>query len=243
MISVRDYMSEHSIFFPPNKKVGKVIEVMKALDHDGAPVIIETDGQKHLIGIVTLRDLVGSNPDDPVSKVMTKDVVKVSPDESIVSVAGVMAYNHIHHVPVVDDGKFIGFLTTTDILRACIENMVSENVEKVVKIFKSLDRNITVESGRIKVDKLVPTQKYLDSDELQLRLSEFNKGIVYPIIITKKNDKAYIIDGHHRAYAAKQRGFEEIPVFVIKGDLGITDAGDRIGLKIDELEIVDLQSQ
>jgi len=240
MINVGDYMSEHSIFFPPDKTVGKVIEVMKALDHDGAPVIIETDEGKHLIGIVTLRDLVGSDPNEPVSNVMTDEVVEVSPDESIVSIAGIMAYNHIHHVPVVDEGKFIGFLTTTDILRACVENMMSEDVEKIVKIFRSLDRRVTVKPGRIKVDKLIPTQKYLDPDELQLRFSEFNKGIIYPVVITKKNSKAYIIDGHHRTYVAKQRGFEEIPVFAIEGDLRITDAGDQLGLKINELEILDL---
>ncbi len=240
MIRVKDYMSEHTISFPPDKNVGKVIEVMKALNHDGLPVITEREGRKHLIGIITLRDLIGVDPNEEIKNIMTTDVLEVSPEESIVSVAGLMAYNHIHHMPVIDDEKFVGFLTTSDIVRACVENMISENVEKIIEIFKSLDREVTVKTGRTKVDGLIPTQRHLDSTELQLRRSEFNKGITYPIIITKKNGKEYIIDGHHRSYIAKERGMEEVPVFYIEGNLGITETGDQLGISIDELEIIDI---
>ena len=240
MLRVKDYMSEHTISFPPDKSVGKVVEVMKALKHDGLPVITECDGEKHLIGIVTFMDLVGADPNESIENVMTKNVLSVSPAESIVSVAGLMAYNHIHHMPVIDHGKFVGFLTTSDIVRACIENMISENVERIMEIFRSLDREVSVKSGRTNVEGLIPTQKHLDSNELQLRRNEFNKGIIYPIIITKKNGKTYIIDGHHRTYVAYERGIKEIPVFYIEGDLGITETGDQLGLTIDELEIIDL---
>ncbi len=240
MIRVKDYMSEHTIAFPPDKSVGKAIEVMKALDHDGLPVIAEERGEKQLVGIITLKNLIGADPDDPIERVMTKDLVTVTPEESIVSVAGMMAYNHIHHLPVVEDGRLVGFLTTTDILRACVENMISENVERIIETFRSLNRHITVRQGRTRVEGLIPTQKYLDLSELQLRRSEFNKGIIYPIIITKKNGKEYIIDGHHRAYVAYERGIEEVPVFIIEGNLRITETGDQLGLTLGELEIIDL---
>lgn len=49
-----------------------------------------------------------------VKDIMTKDVVFVSPEISIASVAEILFKNRFHGVPVVDEGKIIGIITEDD---------------------------------------------------------------------------------------------------------------------------------
>ena len=45
---------------------------------------------------------------DPVSSIMTKDVVTVTPDDNLSKVRALIFDNHFHHIPVVNDGKLAG---------------------------------------------------------------------------------------------------------------------------------------
>lgn len=51
-----------------------------------------------------------------VDSVMTRDLISVAPEEPIPAVAKLMVDRHIHRVLVMNDGKLVGLLSTTDIL-------------------------------------------------------------------------------------------------------------------------------
>jgi CBS domain-containing protein len=56
-----------------------------------------------------------------VQKVMTKTLVTLKPDDKVKQAAEVMLQKHINGVPVVDaDGKGVGIVTSTDLLRLLI---------------------------------------------------------------------------------------------------------------------------
>lgn len=54
-----------------------------------------------------------------VGELMTRDVITVSPDDTIEKVAEMMAYYRINRLPVVDKkGKLVGIVTRNDVIHA-----------------------------------------------------------------------------------------------------------------------------
>jgi CBS domain-containing protein len=84
----------------------------------GSLVIIEG---AEILGIITERDIMKSvaRSDDldatPVSAVMTRAVLTVSPDTPIAEAARHMATRWIRHLPVVSDGELVGMVSQRDL--------------------------------------------------------------------------------------------------------------------------------
>jgi len=227
MVSVTEYMSTSVVALTPDATVADAIALIKETGHQGFPVVSD----ERIVGVVTSADLVLAKHQEKIAAVMTTNPYTANPDDDVVSVAGVMAYNHIHHLPVVDDKRVVGMVTATDLLRASVENIISENIERILTFFQTLHPDVKIGHTRVPVAPLIPTQKLLDPEELRLREQQFDRGVIYPIVVAKRGRRLYIIDGHHRAYLAYKRGKKEIPAFFIEGELGITKASERLGLK------------
>lgn len=103
----------------------------------GALPVIEADGL--LVGMLSERELMrhmlslasinGSIPRPQsgierqrrtVRDVMTRQVLCVSPDQPLAEVASLMTNKDVDRVPVVEEGKLVGFLTRGDIVRKLI---------------------------------------------------------------------------------------------------------------------------
>lgn len=78
------------------------------------------DGDK-LVGLVTSYDLwnktQGESDDLKVANVMNKQIVKISSNDKIGTAAELFLDNRFHALPVVDDGKLVGIVTTFDVLK------------------------------------------------------------------------------------------------------------------------------
>src|ERR1700675_335567 len=74
-----------------------------------------------LVGIVTDRDIrrhVGYLDSTKITAAMTSDPKTVTPRMSVEDAARLMISHKIGGLPVVEDGKLVGILTTTDVLKA-----------------------------------------------------------------------------------------------------------------------------
>ncbi|MGP8012526.1 MAG: CBS domain-containing protein, partial [Halobacteriota archaeon] len=127
MVNVKEYISAPVIPLHPNATVAEALALIAKTGHQGFPVV--SDGK--LVGIVTSADLILAKHRQKIAALMTTNPASARPDDDIVSVAGVMAYNHIHHLPIIEGERVIGIVTATDMLRASIENIISENVERI----------------------------------------------------------------------------------------------------------------
>ena len=107
----------------------KVIDALSLLVDKNIGALAVIDGGK-LAGIFSERDyarkviLQGkSSRETPVSDIMTRRVIVVTPDDSIGACMELMSGNKIRHLPVVSPDnatEVVGFLSISDIVRTII---------------------------------------------------------------------------------------------------------------------------
>jgi signal-transduction protein with cAMP-binding, CBS, and nucleotidyltransferase domain len=109
------------------------LEAARAMTERRVGAVLVTDHRGNLKGIFTERDLMsrvvvrGLDPSRvALESAMTAEVYSVSPGEKVAEVLAELSRRHIRHVPVVADGRVVGMLSLRDILRADLEEMVSE---------------------------------------------------------------------------------------------------------------------
>jgi acetoin utilization protein AcuB len=77
-----------------------------------------------LVGIITDRDIrahAGYLESTKITAAMTSDPKTVTPRMSVEDAARLMISHKIGGLPVVEDGKLVGILTTTDVLKAFLK--------------------------------------------------------------------------------------------------------------------------
>jgi acetoin utilization protein AcuB len=124
-MKIQSLMIENPITIGTNASVSEAIELMKANSIRHLPVV--TRGNK-LYGFLTLADLKqGLIPsmlsDVSLDDLMIKTPITVNPDDDI-ELAAQLIYKHkIGGMPVVKNGRLVGIITATDILRTFIDMM------------------------------------------------------------------------------------------------------------------------
>ena len=96
---------------------GQTIERLRELEPDAETVyyLYVTDDDEHLVGVLSLRDLIVARPETSISEVMFDEPVAVGVLASQEEVAQVVARYNLLAVPVVDDeGRIAGIVTVDD---------------------------------------------------------------------------------------------------------------------------------
>jgi len=63
---------------------------------------------------------------EPISKIMTKDVISLTLGDSLFEAEKLFKRHHIRHIPVVKDERIIGMLSLTDLLRISFVDSYSD---------------------------------------------------------------------------------------------------------------------
>lgn len=116
-VTVGSMMSNPVTTVSPTAPVSEVITMMYASKHLGFPVI-ERDT---LVGMITLADINKTSPIDreamQVRDVMTREVITLPPEAPVIDALRIMSAKDIGRIPVVANGKILGIVTRTDILK------------------------------------------------------------------------------------------------------------------------------
>ena len=140
-------MVENVFTAEPNDSVGQVAELMNK--HEIGCVIIVDDGKP--VGVVTERDMIkrvicrskGSEK-MKVAQIMSKPLIEASPEMPAGDAAKLMLERNIKKLPIVENGKLLGLVTLTDLIRSegVIEylnglslNGVSPRLKKAMDIY------------------------------------------------------------------------------------------------------------
>lgn len=65
---------------------------------------------------------------EKVEVIMMKELITLGPESSLADVSNVFKTKKIHHIPIVEDGKLVGLVTTYDMWR---KNVRHEDYEKI----------------------------------------------------------------------------------------------------------------
>ncbi len=240
---VKNYMTKDVISVKPNTPNANVIKLMKETGHDGFPVI---DDDEQIVGIVTAFDLLLQEWEELVQDIMSTEVVVAQQDMSINDASRVMFRQGISRLPVVGrDGRLNGIITNTDMVRSHIERSTPTKVNYFKKTLEQLYGIKTdLKRKKVKTSDLRPTQDKVYADELEGRTYELKRGLAEPTIVVKTGDRWILVDGHHRAVAARKLGCDEIDSYVIdlKKDLvlGMEKTADKSGINtFDDIEVID----
>ncbi len=103
----------------PDETLADALALMDRHRISGIPVV-DSNGARRLVGILTNRDVrFASNPDQPVSDLMTQDLITVREDVSQDEAKRLLHQNRIEKLLVVDeDYRCIGLITVKDIEKA-----------------------------------------------------------------------------------------------------------------------------
>jgi Zn-dependent protease/CBS domain-containing protein len=116
-VTLGDMMSTPVITVPPTMPLSTVIGMMYSSKHLGFPVV-ERDT---LVGIITLADVNRTSSIDreamQVRDIMTRDLVTLPPEAPVIDALRIMSTQDFGRIPVVQDGKLLGIVTRTDILK------------------------------------------------------------------------------------------------------------------------------
>ncbi len=99
----------------PSQSLREALGIMRSNEVSGVPVVEGTTA----VGILTSRDIrFEKNLDQPVSALMTTELVTVSPGCSPDEARQLLHKHRIEKLLVVEDGKLVGLITIKDLLQA-----------------------------------------------------------------------------------------------------------------------------
>ena len=239
---VKDYMTYDVVSVDVHGTAHDVIDKIQKTHHDGFPVV---DGTT-VIGYISARDLLFIQPDTPVEKVMSDNLIVADPEMDINDAARVIFRSGIQKLPVVDEkNHLLGIISNSDVIRSQIEHVSPEKVFNFMTTLKKLyNVDPTLDRGTVPVKELLPTQSKIYEDELEGRIYEIKKGLAEPIIVVRRPGKIILVDGHHRAVAAKRLGISALDAYIIEIkeniELGMERTALAMNLKtLDDVQVLD----
>jgi magnesium transporter len=112
-------MNPHYFALEEHVTVAEAIEALqrRSEEFEMAFYLYVVDSRNHLLGVVSLRQLLLNPPSTPLRKIMISDVIKVTTDTDQEEVARIVATYNLLAVPVVDrENKLVGIITVDDII-------------------------------------------------------------------------------------------------------------------------------
>jgi magnesium transporter len=127
-------MTTEFVELDPSMTVGAALKHIRAVAKEKESIYacyVMEPGTKHLLGAVSLRDLVMADLQSPLPNVMRKKPITVSALDDQEVVANKIAKYNLLAVPVLEtDGSVVGFVTVDDV----VDVLVEEGTEDILRM-------------------------------------------------------------------------------------------------------------
>ena len=135
VIQIREIMTRRPITATPATTLGEARRLLAEHRIRHVPVVLGG----RLVGIVSDRDLrsatASHGPTTPVSLIMTRNVVTVTPQTRVDEAARIILAGRFGGLPVVEGDELVGIATETDLLRALIDVLETDASERIAVDF------------------------------------------------------------------------------------------------------------
>lgn len=110
-----------------------VADAAKTLVECGIGALLVVDDQGQAVGILSERDIVagmaangGDLTQTSVASLMTADVIKCAPEDSVVQLMAKMTERRVRHLPVYEGDQLAGIVSIGDAVKSRIEEIEAE---------------------------------------------------------------------------------------------------------------------
>ncbi|MEZ5043011.1 MAG: CBS domain-containing protein [Saprospiraceae bacterium] len=145
--AISTIMSTEIISVKPNTKLAEVEKKFKSYPIHHLPVV---DENYTVVGIISKMDMLqiaraiehdasGKIYIDKVynswtaGRIMTPNPLFLDPDDSIGLVADIFLQNKFHAIPVVEDGRLVGIVTSHDLLQYAYEKITFPQIDNTLE--------------------------------------------------------------------------------------------------------------
>ena len=115
------------------KAGGSIAEAATALTEMKIGALLVEDDGGNIVGILSERDIVGGMGqhgadlhDVRVSELMTRDIIRCSPADTVNEAMAMMTDRRIRHLPVFDGDQLVGFISIGDLVKCRITEVQAE---------------------------------------------------------------------------------------------------------------------
>jgi acetoin utilization protein AcuB len=189
-----------------------LVEARKLLESKGIEHLLVVDDSGKLVGILSDRDLnhYWASPANTLSThelgyllekilvkmIMVKTVVTITPETTIERAAQIMQSNNISSLPVMENGKLVGIITSTDVMEVLLDaiGMNEDSVRICVlvqdRVGAIAEVSTILSSLNINIESMItwPLREYPGIHQLVIRLSG-DDGVRAVATLNKKNYK------------------------------------------------------
>lgn len=213
---VRDYMVLSVEHLTEETTIGDAIEQVIRSRHHGFPV---TNTSGKLVGFVSTKELLRARErtNVPLRAILRPGTYTARPDTAMDDAARIMFRYGLRDLPIVDEeGRLCGVLSNLDVVRSHFERATPIKAETLKQLLTERYRlEFVYRHGLVPLDKLTPTQWKVFEDELEGRRYELERGFAEPLLVLEKGPRWILIDGHHRALAAREMGLAQLQAFIL----------------------------
>ena len=110
-----------------------IAEAANTIAQNKIGALLVDEGSGNIVGILSERDIVrgmsqhGANLQDvKVSELMTSDLIRCSPGDTVNEAMAMMTDRHIRHLPVFEGEQLVGFISIGDLVKCRMMEVQSE---------------------------------------------------------------------------------------------------------------------
>ena len=114
-VLLSDIMSHPVVIVNEDTKIEEAAMILRDLGCSGMPVV---DQNGHITGVISRRDFKklrkSKHMQSPVKAYMSRNVITISHDKSIMDVVRLMIKHDVGRIPVIKEDKIVGIITRSD---------------------------------------------------------------------------------------------------------------------------------
>ena len=124
MFKAKDIMTKVVVSAQPDMPIYDAIRTLANRNITGLPVV---DADLNLVGVLSEKDVLKmlyateDSPEQTVNDFMSTNVVSFDVNNSLIDLCDCLVENKFRRVPITQDGKLVGIVSRSDIIRAILK--------------------------------------------------------------------------------------------------------------------------
>ncbi len=227
-----DIMTYPVRYLKPDTVITEANRIMLRYGYHGLPVV--ENGR--LVGIVSRRDIGKALQNKlghaPIKGFMSRNVLSISSNLSVTEVQNILIKNNIGRLPVLEEGKIIGIISRTDILKTMHPDYKANYSTLYNAIGISVDENIAPVLEQHLAPKDLEAVRFIGKKAMERDLGAFLVGEVVRNIFLKKpvkNPEVYTTDKSILENAIPERRQQASDVQICELEPGVLETGSLAG--------------